>query len=77
MQVCGRAGKMGLHAWLVANRPELALRVILMRSTAPSAAVSDEVLGALQVLQKPFKAGELLAAVEAALGDVHTVTVDR
>jgi PAS domain S-box-containing protein len=77
MQVCGRAGQVGLHAWLVANRQELALRVILMRSTAPSAAVSDEVLGALQVLQKPFKAGELLGAVEAALGGVHTVTVDR
>jgi len=73
MQVCG-SGEMGLHAWLAANRPELAVRVIEMRATAP---LSEEVPGVLQVLQKPFKAADLLAAVEAALSDVHTVAVER
>jgi PAS domain S-box-containing protein len=77
MQACRAAGQMGLHPWLVANRPELALRVILMRATAPSMPLDDDMRGALQVLQKPFKAGDLLAAVEAALGDVHTVSVER
>jgi FixJ family two-component response regulator len=49
----------------------------LIRATAPSAPLSEEMRGALQVLQKPFKAGDLLAAVEAALSDVHTVPVER
>jgi two-component system NtrC family sensor kinase len=73
MQVCGTA-EMGLHAWLAANRPELAMRVIEMIATAP---LSEPLPGVLQVLQKPFKAGDLLAAVEAALSDVHTVAVER
>jgi DNA-binding NtrC family response regulator len=76
MQACG-TGEMGLHAWLAANRPALTLRVILMRATPSSVPLSEEMQGALQVLQKPFKAGDLLAAVEAALGDVHTVPVER
>lgn len=76
MQSCGAAGQTGLHAWLLANRPELAPRVILMRATTPSAAWSEQTREALQVLQKPFKAGDLLAAVEAALSDVHTVPVE-
>jgi two-component system NtrC family sensor kinase len=75
-QSCGTAEK-GLHAWLATNRPGLASRVILIRATAPSAPLSEEMRGALQVLQKPFKAGDLLAAVEAALSDVHTVPVER
>jgi PAS domain S-box-containing protein len=77
MQVCRTAEEMGLHAWLSANRPALALRVILMRATTPSAPLSEEMRGALQVLQKPFKAGDLLAAVEAALNDVHPVPIER
>jgi PAS domain S-box-containing protein len=77
MQACGAAGRTGLHAWLAANRPELALRVILMQATTPSGAQSEETRRALQVLQKPFKAGDLLAAVEAALGDIHTVPIER
>jgi DNA-binding NtrC family response regulator len=77
MQACRIAGEMGLHAWLAANRPALALRVILMRATAPATPATEEMRGALQVLQKPFKAGDLLAAVEAALSDVHTAPVER
>ena len=77
LQVCEAAGQIGLRAWLLANRPKLAARVILMRATAPSVPPGDETLGALQVLQKPFKAGELLAAIEAALSEVHTVSVER
>jgi DNA-binding NtrC family response regulator len=77
MQSCGAPGQAGLHTWLMANRPELAPRVILMRATTPSVPLSEETREALQVLQKPFKAGDLLAAVEAALSDVHTVSVER
>ena len=77
MQVCRTAGDMGLHPWLAANRPALALRVILMRATTPATPASEEMRGALQVLQKPFKAGDLFAAVEAALSDVHPAPIER
>jgi two-component system NtrC family sensor kinase len=76
-QLCGAADQIGLRGWLLANRPELATRVILMRATTPSMPSSMEMYGVLQVLQKPFKAGELLAAIEAALSNVHTVPVER
>jgi two-component system NtrC family sensor kinase len=77
LQLCEVEGQIGLQAWLAVNRPELAARVILMRATAPSTAPNQETRHALCVLQKPFKAGELLAAVESALGEVHTVSVER
>jgi two-component system, NtrC family, sensor kinase len=76
-QTFGETAQTGLYPWLAANRPSLALRVILMRATAPSLTLREEMPGVLQVLQKPFKAGALLTAVESALGDVHTVSVER
>ena len=76
-QIFGETVQVGLYPWLAANRPSLALRVILMRATPPSATPRGDMPGVLQVLQKPFKAGVLLAAVESALGDVHTVPVER
>jgi PAS domain S-box-containing protein len=75
MQVC-RQGETGLHNWLAANRPSLALRVILMRASTPSGAPSEEARNALNVLQKPFKAGDLLMAVAAAL-NVQAVALER
>jgi PAS domain S-box-containing protein len=77
MHAWATGGQSGLRSWLMANRPELATRVILMRATASPALPGDETRGALQVLQKPFKAGELLTAIEAALNEVHTVPVER
>jgi PAS domain S-box-containing protein len=77
MQVCGEVGQAGLRQWLVANRPGLAQRTILMRASTPSGSPNEETRLALQVLQKPFKAGDLLAAVEAALDGVHTAPVER
>jgi PAS domain S-box-containing protein len=76
VQVCGE-GQTGLYRWLLASRPSLALRVILMRGVAPSGAPSEEMRNALQVLQKPFKAGDLLAAVEATLNEVNAVRIER
>jgi len=61
----------------VAHRPSLAQRVILMRASTPLASQSDAALGALQVLQKPFKAGELLAVIESALSDAGAISVER
>ena len=77
MQVSGNARHAGLHAWLTANRPVLAQRLVLMRASAPTGPDGEELRGEFQILQKPFKAGDLLTAVDAALGDVHVAPVER
>jgi PAS domain S-box-containing protein len=71
------AGDKSLRAWLRLHRPSLAQRVIVMRATTPNASQSDASLGALQILQKPFKAGELLAVIEAALSEAGAVSIER
>jgi DNA-binding NtrC family response regulator len=71
------AGDKGLRTWLRLHRPSLAQRVILMRATTPLPTHNDLALAALQVLQKPFKAGELLSVIEAALNDAPAVSVER
>jgi two-component system NtrC family sensor kinase len=70
-------GDKGLRPWLRLHRPSLAQRVVLMRATTPAPSQSDAALGALQILQKPFKAGELLAVIEAALNDAGVASIER
>jgi PAS domain S-box-containing protein len=77
LQTYEGVGDKGLRWWLRLHRPSLAQRVILMRATTPLASQSDAALGALQILQKPFKAGELLAVIEAALSDSGAVSIER
>jgi PAS domain S-box-containing protein len=77
MQVTGNAGQTGLRAWLAANRPVLLPRLVLMRASTPSGAASEEGQAGCQILQKPFKAGELLAAVETVLSDIHAAPIER
>jgi len=77
MRIAGDAGQTGLRAWLAANRPALLQRLVLMRASTPSGSASDKAQAGFQVLQKPFKAGELLAAVENALSDVHAAPIER
>jgi len=67
----------GLRSWIRSHRPSLAQRVVLMRATAPVPSQNEGALGALQILQKPFKAGELLAVIEAALSDAGAVSIER
>jgi hypothetical protein len=55
----------------------LAQRLVLMRASAPTGPGGEELRGEFQILQKPFKAGDLLTAVDAALGDVHVAPVER
>jgi PAS domain S-box-containing protein len=76
-QDCRGSGQTGLHAWLTANRPGLVQRMILMGASAPTGLPTEEMRNALQILQKPFKAGDLLTAVEGALSDVNTAPVER
>jgi two-component system NtrC family sensor kinase len=77
LQVCENAGNGGMRSWLRRHKPSLSQRVILMRSSTPSRPQSDETQGAIQILQKPFKAGELLAVIESALNDASPVSVER
>jgi PAS domain S-box-containing protein len=75
VQVSGSAGQPGLLAWLTAHKPALAQRLVLMRTIAPSGPTSEEMQSGLAILQKPFKSADLLAIVEAALGDIHSAVV--
>jgi len=78
LHVSGKSGQPGLHAWLTANKPSLAGRLVLMRATAPSSVpTNEEARGTFPILQKPFKTADLLAIVEAALGDVHAAPTGR
>ena len=77
MGLSGNASQDGLPAWLAANRPALVQRLVLMRASAPTGTPNEETPGGFPVLQKPFKAEDLLAAVEGALGDIHPAPIER
>jgi two-component system NtrC family sensor kinase len=57
-----------LSGWLLVNRPALAKRLIWMRASAVPPVGENEPQNGLPVLQKPFKAADLLNAVDSALG---------
>ena len=71
------AGQETLAEWLEANKPALAQRLIWMRASAASGTKSDATRNGSQVLQKPFKSADLLAAVETALGQVQPAPIQR
>jgi hypothetical protein len=57
-----------MSSWLAVNRPALATRIVWMRASAVPALIESHAGNGLLVLQKPFKAEDLLSAVEMALG---------
>lgn len=57
--------------WILANRPHLLDRVILMRAGAPEEEGNGQGTGAL-VLQKPFKSTDLLGAVDSVLNSMES-----
>ncbi|MGH9743293.1 MAG: PAS domain S-box protein [Candidatus Acidiferrum sp.] len=76
LDLSGTAGRNILHDWLLARRPGLAKRCVWMRGVAPSGRLPEEsARNGYQILQKPFQAAELLAAVAGALGSVHTAPI--
>ncbi|MGB7469991.1 MAG: PAS domain S-box protein [Candidatus Acidiferrum sp.] len=76
LDLSGTAGRNILHDWIMARRPGLAKRCVWMRGTAPLGRPANEVQGNGNIiLQKPFKAAELLAAVDGALGSVQVTPV--
>jgi two-component system NtrC family sensor kinase len=75
-EVRATAGSAGLQEWLTANRPALAGRLVWMSASAlPAPPENHSGNGLLVVLQKPFKAAELLSAVETALGHVQPAPI--
>jgi len=76
LDLAGTAGRNVLHDWIIARRPGLARRCVWMRGAAPLCNLPDEAPNqGNQILQKPFKAAELLAAVDGALAGVQTAPV--
>jgi len=64
--------------WLRENRPSLVKRLIWMATVVPSDGAARETNpDSCQVLQKPFKAADLLLAADALLSDgVQTAPVE-
>jgi PAS domain S-box-containing protein len=76
LDLSGTAGRNILHDWLLARRPGLAKRCIWMRGAVPLGRPPDEApRNGNYILQKPFKAAELLAAIDGALGSVEAAPI--
>jgi two-component system phosphate regulon response regulator OmpR len=78
LQVHGGAHGSGFGLWLEAWKPVLAQRLVLMRAVElPGGGAEDSTHGTNHILQKPFKASDLLAAVDAVLGQMHAAPIGR
>jgi DNA-binding response OmpR family regulator len=78
LNLAGTAGRNILHDWIMARRPRLAKRCIWMRAVAPLGRPPEEMpQNGNYILQKPFKAAELLAAVDEVLGSIQPVPIQR
>jgi PAS domain S-box-containing protein len=70
LQVSGDSTADGLQSWLAQHRPALARRIIWMCALAASGEVGEKFTrNGSRVLQKPFKAGDLISAIEELLLD--------
>jgi PAS domain S-box-containing protein len=74
----GANGK-GLGEWLAQHQPALSHRLIWMCAVAPSENVGESIAGnGRHILQKPFKANDLLAAVdELLLNNIQAAAIQR
>jgi DNA-binding NtrC family response regulator len=80
LQVCGgSSGGSGISEWLAQHRPALNQRLIWMCALAPSGGAGEKITGnGRPVLQKPFKASDLQAAVdELLLNNIQAAAIDR
>jgi len=76
LDLSGSAAQNILHDWILARRPALAKRCVWMRGVAPLGHPPEETpRHANYILQKPFKAGELLAVVDVVLGSIQAAPV--
>ena len=78
LDLSGTGGRNILHDWIMARRPRLAKRCVWMRGVAPLGRPQEEAPhNGNYILQKPFKAAELLAAVDGVLGSVQPAPIQR
>jgi two-component system NtrC family sensor kinase len=76
LDLTGTAARNILHDWILARRPGLSKRCIWMRGAAPLGCPPEQTtLSGNDILQKPFKSVELLAAVDGMLGSVQPAPV--
>jgi PAS domain S-box-containing protein len=78
-QVSDGANGESLGEWLTQHKPALTHKVIWMCAGAPSRSAGEKsAVNGCQILQKPFKASELLAAVdELLLGNATVAPIER
>jgi len=74
IEVSGGAGTASFEEWLGANKPLLVKRLVWMSASASGSCESQGGNG-LRHLQKPFKAADLLAAVETALDHIPAAPI--
>ena len=78
LELAGSGGLNILHDWVTAHRPAMAKRCVWMRGVSlVGRPVSEPPSHGDLTLQKPFKAAELLAAVDNVLGSVQVAPVQR
>jgi PAS domain S-box-containing protein len=79
LHVADGANGGGLSEWLAGNKPALSHRLIWMCAVAPSEDAGEHIAGkGRQILQKPFKANDLLAAVdELLLPNIQAAAIHR
>jgi two-component system NtrC family sensor kinase len=69
------AGSHNFKDWLTVSNPALAGRLIWMSASPLASAAEHTPANGLPLLQKPFKAGDLLSAVDEALGHVQPAPI--
>jgi len=78
LEAPGNGDGIRLREWLEAKKPLLAQHMILMRATAPATGSGqDAVSDGRPVLQKPFKAADLLALVDGVLAQIDAAPLKR
>jgi two-component system NtrC family sensor kinase len=78
LQVAEGSNGANLASWLAQHKPALARKLIWMCAVAPAGITAEKMNGATQILQKPFKVGDLLAAVdELLLGKTDAAPIGR
>ena len=78
LDLSGTPGRNILQDWILVRKPRLAMRCVWMRAATPLNRPQGEAsTNGNSILQKPFKAAELLAAVNSALGSIQVSPVER
>lgn len=76
LELAGSGERNILHDWIVARRPSLSNRCVWTHRVGTVGEAGGPAHNGTQVLQKPFKAEELMAAVATALGFVQSAPVE-